>query len=222
MDISRTFHALRVLAAVILTWTSASAEGLTPTGVFKNLPLDVVDMLRPSARLDMIDYYEAADSLAPVQDALGGYSRFDEVAGDYLRVAITPVTTLEIKLLPLGTDTVVMTLYTVRGEGIAADTKVDFFDRDMKPLPAGKFLKLPAAKDFFRLKGSDISPRKLEELLPFSSIALSTGPADTPLSAEFTSVGTLPEETAGMLEPLLRQYVFRWTGKAYKADNAGR
>ncbi|MDE6341883.1 MAG: DUF3256 family protein [Muribaculaceae bacterium] len=216
MDISRIFHTLCVISAVIFTGASASAEGLTPTGVFANLPLDVIDMLRPAARLDMIDYYAEADSLAPVQDALGGSSRLEAVAPDYLRAAITPVSTLEIKLLPLAADTIVMTLYTVKGDGIAADSKVDFFDRDLKPLQAGKFLKLPEARNFFRLKGSDISARKLDELLPFSSIALSTGPGDTPLSAEFTSVGTLPDEEASMLTPLLQNLEFLWTGKSYK------
>lgn len=217
MAIFRIIKILFILVACLPPGGRISAENLTPMRVFADLPLDIVDMLRPSARLDMIDYYVEADSLAPVQDAFGGSSRLEVVADDYLRASITPVSTLEIKLLPLGGDTIVMTLYTVSGEGIAADTRVDFFDMDLRPLQAGRFIKLPETKDFFDLKGSDLTARKLDELLPFSSVAISTGPADAPLIAEFTVVGTLPDEEASLLKPLLRKQEFRWTGKSYKS-----
>ncbi len=177
---------------------------LTAAGVFAGLPHEVLDMLRPSTRLDMIDYYTQADSLISVTDALGGQSRFEQVAPDYLRVAVTPVSTLEIKVLPYGKQKLVMTIYTTGGEDIAKDSEIRFFDSELKPLSAAKFLKEPALRDFFNLKGSDVSAEELKEKVPFAAIAYTTGPGDAPLEASLTTLTTLSKETGDLLSPLLK------------------
>ncbi len=107
-----------------------ASDSLTASKVFADIPLEVLDLIRPSARLDMIDYYEQADSMLTVQNALGGTSRLEQVAPDYLKVPVTPVTTLEIKLLQSGKSNVIMTLYTTN-----SDTQVSFFDSNFSSLP---------------------------------------------------------------------------------------
>lgn len=194
--------------------TSEKTDSLTATKVFADIPLQVLDMLRPSSRLDMLDYYEHADSLLTVADALGGQSRFEMVAPDYLKVYVTPVSTLEIKLLPYKKGNLVMTLYTVGGEGIAKDTQVDFFDSDLKPLSAKKFLKDPDMKQFFNLRDSKVSLAEIVGKVPFSAVEYSTGPGDAPLTATFTTLSTLSEETSDLLNPLLIPSLSApWTGK---------
>ncbi|MDE6023370.1 MAG: DUF3256 family protein [Muribaculaceae bacterium] len=182
---------------------AARSDSLTASKVFADIPLQVLDMLRPSTRLDMIDYYEQADSLLTVTDALGGSSRLEEVAPDYLKVSVTPVSTLEIKLLPYKKGRIVMTLYTVGGTDLAKDTEVRFFDADLQPMPTSKFLKAPDIRNFFNLKGSGVSMSDLMESVPFSAIEYTTGPADTPLTATFNTLSTLSDETRNLLAPLL-------------------
>lgn len=192
------------------------SDTLSAAKVFANIPLEVLDMIRPSVRLDMLDYYSQADSILTVQNALGDESRLQRVAPDYLKVYVTPVSTLEIKLLKAGNRTIIMTLYTidnsVREESetesgnipIVADTEIKFFDSSLAPLSPDKFLKAPALKDFFDLKGSGISETELLEKIPFTAIVYSTGEGETPLYASFTSLSTLPKEDRDFLAPLLR------------------
>lgn len=193
---------------------SESADSLTVSKIFADIPVDVLDMLRPSTRLDMLDYYEHADSLKTVVDALGGQSRFEIVTPDYMKVAVTQVSTLEIKLLPYKKSKIVMTLYTVGSDEIAKDTEVRFFDASLNELNADKFLKAPDMKKFFSLKNSEVSVAELEKTVPFSSIEYSIGPDQTPLTATFHTLSVLSEETGKILTPLLIPSLSAsWTGK---------
>lgn len=184
--------------------TVEAGDSLTAPRVLAAIPLEVLDMLRVSARLDMIDYYEQLDSLHTVNDALGGNSRLERVAPDYLKLSVTPVSTLEIKVLPYKKRDIVMTLYTTGGEGIAKDTEVAFFDADLRPLPVDKFLKRPDIADFFNLKESDISEKELKDILPFMAVEYSIGSEETPLRASLTTQEVLSEETKEILTPILK------------------
>lgn len=184
--------------------TVEAGDSLTAPRVLAAIPLEVLDMLRVSARLDMIDYYEQLDSLHTVNDALGGNSRLERVAPDYLKLSVTPVSTLEIKVLPYKKRDIVMTLYTTGGEGIAKDTEVAFFDADLRPLPVDKFLKRPDIADFFNLKESDISEKELKDILPFMAVEYSIGSEETPLRASLTTQEMLSEETKEILTPILK------------------
>lgn len=193
------------------------AEPLTAVKVFAEVPLEVLDMIRPSGRLDMVDYYSQADSLVSVPNALGGQSRFEAVADDYLKVSVTPASTLEIKILPYKKSQIVMTLYTAGGDSIAKDTDVRFFDAGLQPLSSGKFLKMPDAMDFFNLKDSDISLPDFQEWLPFQTFAISTGPGNAPLSITLTTLQTLPSEQRDLLSPLLTPTLnLTWSGSRFK------
>lgn len=180
-----------------------SANPLTASKVFAEVPLEVLDMLRPSTRLDMLDYYTQADSILVATDALGGSSRLIAVAPDYLKLEVTPVSTLEIKLLQAGKKQIVMTLYTVGTDEMAKDTEVRFFDAQLRPLDSRKFLKAPKLSDFFTLKGSGISEKTLQEMVPFTAVEYSVGPGETPLKATLTSLQAISQEDSDLLTGIL-------------------
>lgn len=177
-------------------------EPLTASKVFADAPLEVLDMLRPSTRLDMLDYYSQADSLLTVTNALGGESRLELVAPDYLKVSVTPVSTLEIKILRQGKKEIVMTLYTTGDSVMASDTDVRFFDSRLHPLETSKFLKAPNISDFFTLKGSGISEEELMEKVPYAAVEYTTGPGDAPLEAKLTTLKVISREDRDLLTPL--------------------
>lgn len=180
-----------------------SADTLTSLKVFAELPLEVTEMIRPSTRLDMIDYYTQADSLLTAVNALGGESRIEEVAPDYMRVSVTPVSTLEIKLLQSGRRPVVMTLYTTGDQEAARDTEVRFFDAELRPLETLKFLKPPKLTDYFTLNGSGISEKELMEKIPYMAVEYTTGPGEAPLKATLTTVEVISQEDRDQLIPIL-------------------
>lgn len=181
----------------------ASDASLTASKVFAEAPLEVLDMLRPSTRLDMLDYYTQADSIFVATNALGGESRLLEVAPDYLKAEITPVSTLEIKILKTGNKETVMTLFTTGGEGQARDTEVCFFDSALRPLDGEKLLKAPVLTDFFNLKGSDVSEEDLREKVPYAAVEYTTGPGDEPLTAALTTLSVISKEDRDLLTPLM-------------------
>ena len=191
------------------------ADTLTASKVFADMPLDVLELLRPSTRLDMLDYYNQADSILTATDALGGRSRLVDVTDDYLKVEVTPVSTLEIRLLsgaPL-----FMTLYTVGGEGVVKDTEIRFFDSAYTEIPVEDCISAPTLGDFFNLKGSEIKYSELKEMLPFTTIEYTTGPGDAPLTATFTALETLSDENKERLRPLLTgPLVLRWNNKRFR------
>lgn len=192
----------------------ATTDVLSPLKVFADLPLEVTEIIRPSTRLDMIDYYTQADSLLTVTNALGGESRFEVVTPDYLRVTVTPVSTLEIKLLTAGKKQIVMSLYTTGDSDGARDTEVRFFDSELKTLDNGKYLKAPKLTDFFTLKGSGLSETDLKEKVPYAAVEYTTGPGVTPLKATLTTLRVISEEDSDLLTPILTTELTReWKGK---------
>lgn len=180
-----------------------STDTIAPLKVFAELPLEVTEMIRPSTRLDMIDYYTQADSLLTAANALGGESRIEEVAPDYMRVSVSPVSTLEIKMLHTGKKPVIMTLYTTGDPEAARDTEVLFFDAELRPLESLKFLKAPKLTDFFTLKGYGISEKELKEKIPYMAVEYTTGPGEAPLKATLTTVYVISQEDRDKLTPLL-------------------
>lgn len=215
---SRKILSILVLGLYCLTGMAAAPnDSLTTRKVFARAPLEVLDMLRPSVRLDMLDYYTQADSIITVQDALGGKSRFEIVTDDYMKVSVSPVSTLEIKVLPYRNGHIAMTLYTVGGDSIASDTKVDFFDANLNPLPASKFLAAPDPINFFNIKGSGITMNDLKEWMPFQTVAYSADPGDSSLTMTVTTLRTLPKETREKLKAILiPQRKAVWTGSKFK------
>lgn len=197
----------------------ASADALTASKVFADIPLQVLELLRPSTRLDMLDYYTQADSLWKAPNALEGYCQLQEVADDYLRVRVSDVSSLEIKILPMAKyGDIVMTLYTVGDDATAKDTEIRFFDRNLNPLKEKGIFTPPSMYDFFSLaKGSGLTKKELDDLIPFQTVEYSTGSGSAPLTATFTTLTSLPEETKERLRPfLLPPLQYQWTGKSFK------
>lgn len=204
------------LMAAFGSLAAKPSDPLTARRVFADVPLEVLDLLRPSSRLDMIDYYTQADSILNATDALGGSSHIDVLTDDYLRMEVSPVSTLEIKILPYKKSHIAMTIYTVGGDSIAKDSEVRFYDSELKPLPEDKFIKTPDLKDFLNLRDSDVTMSDIAEWIPFQTIEFTTGPDETPLTATLTTLTILPNETKEKLEKILISRSYIWTGSKFK------
>lgn len=207
-------------AAVSLTAAAAvSADTLTASKVFADIPLQVLELLRPSTRLDMLDYYTEADSLWKAPNAMEGYSVLQKVTDDYLSLEVSPVSTLQIKLLPYRNSRIVMTLYTVGDENTAKDTEIQFFDAALNPLESQGFFTPPTMADFFSVGKGGVAKKELDEEMPFQTIEYVTGPGDTPLTATYTTLTSLSQEAKEKLTPSMRSPLqYFWTGKKYELN----
>ncbi|MCH5238673.1 MAG: DUF3256 family protein [Muribaculaceae bacterium] len=163
-----------------------AGEALTARKIFEKIESSAIEILPLSTRLDMLDYWDV-DSVYKASNAMEGLSWLESVTPNYLKVHVTSVSSLEIKLLPLKKDKIVMTIYTVGDSEQAEDSQVKFYDENLKELPTEKYLGMPQLKDFFEIpKGSATKMKEIEEMIPFPTIAFTANPDNDNLEARLT------------------------------------
>lgn len=154
--------------------------------IFEKIHTSALEILPPSTRLDMLDYWDV-DSVYKASNAMEGLSWLENVTPDYLKVRVTPVSEFEIKILPDKKGKIAMTVYTV-GDGVQAqDSQIKFYDENLNELPTEKYFVMPQVKDFFEIpKGSMTKMKEIEQMIPFPTIAFSANPKNDNLEARLT------------------------------------
>ncbi|MCM1236560.1 MAG: DUF3256 family protein, partial [Ruminococcus flavefaciens] len=192
------------IAAVFLTVTALCTSGVTAGSksaavyaaidtiplaqqAFVKMDVQVLDLLDHTTRENMLDYF-AADSVWQAPNEMGGLSRLDTVTNDYLKVKLTDVSTLQIKVLPMAKgDYTVMTIYTIGSENETPDSEIRFFDSGMHPLETKKMLKLPGLDEFFSIpKGCTTNMKEIRGLIPFPTVEYDAGPSTDTLTGKLT------------------------------------
>lgn len=202
--------------------TAEAADTLTARDAFVSIGAETLDILSTSMRLDMLDYYET-DSIYSVPNMMNGLSYLHRpVTEDYIKVQVTPVTTLTLKVLPhkgkMGQ--VVASAYTISDSLQAGDTDLRFYDSRMQPLPREKFLKLPDIEDFFNFEGVDRDKRReLEALIPFPTVIYTFSPDSDEMKATLTVGEYLSKESNEKIAPYMRrERTYRWNGSKYELE----
>lgn len=183
------------------------------------MPAETLDLLTLNMRLDMIDYYNVKDSVYSVPNTMEGLSHLVRpMTNDYIKVQITPVTTLTMRVLPLRKKQIVVSAYTVGDSLQAADSDLRFYDAAMNELRRDKFIKLASTVDFFDFEGVDRKTRReLLGLVPFPTVEYTPHPDNTSLTARLTVGEFLGRETLDKIEPYLRrERVYEWNGHRYE------
>lgn len=192
-----------------------TADG-TARDAFVKLKVDGLDMLTKSMRLDMLDYYDAGRPHLQ-KNTMEGMSRLDTVAGDYLKVDVSDVSTFAIRILPAKKGTpVIMTLYTVGADGQAADTQIDFYDIYFNRLNTSKYWKIPELRDFLNISSLGKAQRRnIENAIPFPTFVFDASRPDT-ITGRLTVDSYLATEDFDMVKKFLRpKVVYIWNGSKF-------
>lgn len=199
---------------------SAIAEArdtLTARHVFVELPLQNLDLLSRSTRLDMVDFYDV-DSIYQARNGLEGISELVSMTPGYLEVKITPVTTLQIRILPTGKDDIALCINTIGNDRQASDSRLTFFSQEMEELQASKYIDMPKLLDFFDAPDKEARNR-IEELVPFPTIEFVAGPDSTSLTARLTVGSFMSRESYDSIKTMIRQpLTYTWNGRRYTLD----
>jgi len=192
----------------------AATKELTARSVFEQLQSPALEILKRSTRLDMLDYWDA-DSVYRAQNAMSGMSWLIDVKPDYLNVQVTPVSTLEIKLLPEKKGSVVMAIYTVGDKAQAADSRIDFYDSGLRHLDQKKYFKAPDLKAFFDIpKGSVTTMKEIREMIPFQTVEYSANGENNDISARLTVGEFMNVDDYNIVKLFLKpEITLRWNGK---------
>ncbi len=210
-----------MFVATIVAPQSVKAAGgttgdeLTASKAFVEMPVKTLDLLSRSVRLDMLDYYDA-DSLYWAPNAMEGLSRLDTVSPRYLKVTLTPVSTLALQVLPGGKSGIVASVYTVGDSVQAKDSDIRFYDASMQELPRNKFFSLPRVSDFFKCKDKK-ELAEIEALVPFPTIEYTLLPSANTMEARLTVGEFMSSEDYAKVKRCLKEHItYGWTGKKYK------
>lgn len=182
--------------------------------LFVELQSPALEILKKTTRLDMLDYWDA-DSIYKATNAMEGLSWLENVTPGYLKVRVTPVSTLELKVLPVKKGNVVMSVYTVGGESQAEDSQIDFYDEDGTPLDAGKYFTAPDLSRFFDIpKGSLTSMKEIRGMIPFPTVAYGASPDNDALSARLTVGEYMDVDNYNIIKLFLKpEVILEWKGK---------
>lgn len=190
----------------------------TAADAFVSFPADVLDLLPKSTRLDMVEYAKV-DSIYPATNSMGGISRLKKLTDDYALVEITPVSTIEIHILPYGKGRIVSAIYTIGGaDREAADSDIRFYDENMTPMKRDRFISLPVTEDFFDLprKGGP-GKKNISEMIPFPTMSITGNPGSDTIGIKLTVGQYMNLEDFDNISRWLRQELnYRWDGKRYR------
>lgn len=205
------------LPAASATPSPALTDTVTASDAFVAMPAQTLDLLTRSMRLDMLEYWKI-DSIADIANTMEGFSHLCRpVTDDWLKVQVTPVTTLTIRMLPTRKGRIAATVYTIGDSLQAADSEIRFYDAEMNELKRDRFIKTPSSEDFFDFKGVDHKLRKeLLSLVPFPTVEYTLSPDGTDLKARLTVGKYMGREDLEKITPYLRRdRVYHWTGSKY-------
>ncbi len=205
--------------------TSLTAE------VFRLLPDKDIDLLTTSMRTEMI-IYMAADSIYKARNIYAGLSWIEKMTPGYMRVHLTDVSSLQIKMLdcPKLKGKLAMTIYTISGDSETADSTIKFYNltdewtaaAKLTELPANKYFRLPDPKAFYDLKNApkDMSLSSVLQEMPFHTVAYEISPAkidgEDILTGRLTVSNYLTLEQRKKIDPYIRPILkWRWTGKNF-------
>lgn len=85
---------------IFLSILAFTAKAQTMQDIIKTMPDSVCPYLTENNRLDLLDFI-ASGMKSKVANSLGDTTRLDTLATDYAILAITPATTMQLRLLPL-------------------------------------------------------------------------------------------------------------------------
>ena len=137
---------------------------------------------------------------------------------NYMKVKISKVSSLEIKILPVKKGEIILTVYTVGDSPQAKDSELKFFDEDLNELAADKYFVMPQVKDFFEIpKGSQTSMKELEQMIPFPTIEYTANAESNNLKAILTVEEYMDIDDWNIAKMFVKPYItLDWTKDKFR------
>ena len=185
--------------------TMVSAQNMR--AIFLNAPDEIFPLLSNNDRADLVDYIEAGMT-AKVTNRLDGISVLHELRNDYLMLATTASSDVQLKLLPFQGDTVICMVKTIKAE--VADSRIRFYDKEWKLLDGDRMFSYPSIAEFFTSASNEYVDK-----CDIYLVSLTLSAVDNTLVAEYTMPVYMSVDDAKKVKPLLRKLVYKWNGVRY-------
>lgn len=212
----RNFRLLPTLlqTAFVLLLAPTGAEAKSVRELWLNLPDSVAPYLSGSQRLECVDFYEM-HSTAETTNLLGGRTRIDTMAVDFMQVRLSKASSLQMKLLPAadGKDSVLCVVHTFFGP--EKESSVELFTQDWRPM--GRVdISVDAASCFAR--PDSMSSARFNELLACPDPVMFSAElaADSNTLTVKPNYSVASESDRKELDAMALQKKLNWNGATFK------
>lgn len=223
MKLRKSIRFTSIAISLFAVWVAAAAkqsdaEPALDAGVaFVKLPSDYIDLLSPTTRAEMVAHFQADSVLSPINKMMGR-SELISLTPDFLKVKLTAVSTLQIRLLPAKNGTVVATVYTIDNGVGAPDSELRFYTAAMDEIPLRKIFKEPDFEVFFpTLKRNSEKMKEVTAVMPFPTVEYTLSAETTELKGQLTVGHYMTREDYKTIKPYIGpDPVYVWDGSRYK------
>lgn len=221
-------HVRQILAIVALLSATVAAQAagkqqsespdtITAQTAFCDSKAKGLQLLPVTVRRDMVEYMRI-DSIYRAPNALEGISWLERpFSPEFLRVRVTPVSTVTYRILQGKKGDVVAELYTIGGGSQAADSEITFYDPAMRELKRDRIFRPARVEDFIRKETPSSERKKIIAAVPFPTVVYQLSPDSETLTVRLTVKQYMGEEEYAAVSPhLLDSLRYRWTGSKYE------
>lgn len=206
---------LFVLLYVLMNTLFVSAQSIR--GFWLNMPDNQMPHFNKNLRQEFLDFRDMKLK-ASVDNLFHGESHMDSLTSDYLLLQVDTSTTVEMKVLPYQSDSILCMVTTYSGP--AQESKVEFYDYswnrislekpfggyDLQEIPMSLFSK----PDTMSQSTYSELTKKIEPLMCYAKLS----PSDYTISFSL-SLPMMKQEDKKGLEAIILQRKFKWTGKMF-------
>lgn len=187
----------------------SKAQGID--ALFVSAPKEVLPLLDRTSRLDMLDLYNGRLE-AKTENIYGGQSEMLSKTRDYIKVRCSESSSWQMKLLPVGHDTLIVCVHTLLVP--EAVSTISFYRHDWhaqrREMPRADFSQFVHAN-------SGLSPYRKQALMEQMrgqnyQISLSDSTTDLTISLDLSSLQVSDREDA---QRLFHTVTYKWIGGRY-------
>lgn len=195
--------------------TTAVASRLLARNCFTTAPADVLPLLEPQARQDMLSYFDAGRD-TPSKNAFGAECRILSLDDDCLvMVSGSDITTEIFVLNPTGKNQVIGVIETVATP--VPDSRVTFYDTKWRNLSPSVAVD-PGLADWLP-KDERRNIADIQRAVPFVLAEMHFDPGASAVVAKNNMQAYYPAgDTPAALTLLKPELTYRWTGKKFRLE----
>ena len=206
-----------ILLAIILHASLSTLQAQTISALFTAMPDSILPLLTERNRHDMVDFYRNHME-AKVRNRLSDYALLDTLTDDYLRLTLSRVSTLEMKLLQTADSLPFVCLVRTLAAPARA-SHVEFYDSLWHRIHWLE-LSMPATRDYFPsipdsvASQIDFAQRSIDDL---RLVEVTLSPF-APVVTFHLSTDELDEDEKRLARRHIHALRYRWTGSDFVRD----
>lgn len=206
----------RLFIIIGIACGALTAQAQDMAARFVAMPDSLLPLMTKVNREDCIDFLESKMA-AKVKNRFGGQTEMTALTADYLRIQLTELNTVEMKLFPLN-DSTRVTCVVSTAYGPAADSDIRFYDAQWRSIPTEQFMEYPP-DDIFFIPEDTITDEmiRIHRKADMYMVKADLSPEASTITFTFTTPDYMSKEDREALEKLMRKepVVYEWKGEHF-------